>query len=105
MYNLQERGELFIRPGTEVYKGMVVGENARPADLDVNVTKEKKLTNMRKSTAEEAIRLVSTRRLSLEQAIEFINEDELVEITPESIRIRKRILSASDRRTREGQHE
>jgi len=105
MYNLQERGELFIRPGTEVYKGMVVGENARPVDLDVNVTKEKKLTNMRKSTAEEAIRLVSTRRLNLEQSIEFINEDELVEITPESIRIRKRILSASDRRTREGQHE
>ena len=105
MYNLQERGELFIRPGTEVYEGMVVGENARPVDLDVNVTKEKKLTNMRKSTAEEAIRLVSTRRLNLEQAIEFINEDELVEITPESIRIRKRILSASDRRTREGQHE
>ena len=105
MYNLQERGELFIRPGTEVYEGMVVGENARPVDLDVNVAKEKKLTNMRKSTAEEAIRLVSTRRLSLEQAIEFINEDELVEITPESIRIRKRILSASDRRTREGQHE
>ena len=84
---------------------MVVGENARPVDLDVNVTKEKKLTNMRKSTAEEAIRLVSTRRLNLEQSIEFINEDELVEITPESIRIRKRILSASDRRTREGQHE
>ncbi|MEE2610218.1 MAG: hypothetical protein VX992_06015 [Acidobacteriota bacterium] len=105
MYNLQERGELFIRPGTEVYEGMVVGENARPVDLDVNVTKEKKLTNMRKSTAEEAIRLVSTRRLNLEQAIEFINEDELVEITPESIRIRKRTLSASDRRTREGQHE
>jgi GTP-binding protein len=105
MYNLQERGELFIQPGTEVYEGMVVGENARPADLDVNVTKEKKLTNMRKSTAEEAIRLVSTRRLSLEQAIEFINEDELVEITPESIRIRKRSLSASGRRIREGQRE
>ena len=105
MYNLQERGELFIRPGTEVYEGMVVGENARPVALDVNVAKEKKLTTMRKSTAEEAIRLVSTRRLNLEQAIEFINEDELVEITPESIRIRKRILSASNRRTREGQHE
>ena len=84
---------------------MVVGENPRPVELDVNVAKDKKLTNMRKSTAEEAIRLVSTRRLNLEQAIEFINEDELVEITPESIRIRKRILSASDRRTREGQHE
>ncbi len=105
MYNLQERGELFIQPGTDVYEGMIIGENSRPADLDVNVTKEKKLTNMRKSTSEEAIRLVSPRRLNLEQAIEFINEEELVEITPGSIRLRKRYLSANERRIRGGQRD
>ena len=99
MYNLQERGELFIKPTTEVYEGMIVGENARPADLDVNVTKEKKLTNMRASTADEAIRLISPRTLNLEQAIEFISDDELVEITPQSLRLRKRVLAASQRRT------
>ena len=99
MYNLQERGELFIEPTTEVYEGMIVGENARPADLDVNVTKEKKLTNMRASTAEEGIRLISPRTLNLEQAIEFISDDELVEITPQSLRLRKRVLPASQRRT------
>jgi GTP-binding protein len=97
LYNLQERGELFIRPGTEVYEGMVIGENARNVDLDVNVVKEKKLTNMRASVADEAIRLVPFRDLSLEQALEFINEDELVEITPKTIRLRKKIL-ASNRR-------
>ncbi len=97
MYNLQERGELFIRPGTRVYQGMIIGENAKTVDLDVNVTKEKKLTNMRSSTADEAIRLVPFRELSLEQALEFINEDELVEITPESIRLRKKILAANQR--------
>ena len=105
MYNLQERGELFIQPGTDVYEGMIIGENSRPADLDVNVTKEKKLTNMRKSTSEEAIRLVSPRRLNLEQAIEFINEGELVEITPGSIRLRKRYLSGNERRIRGGQRD
>jgi len=92
LYNLQERGELFVRPGTDVYKGMIVGENARTVDLHVNVTKEKKLTNMRASTADEAIRLVPFRDLSLEQALEFINEDELVEITPKTIRLRKKNL-------------
>jgi len=97
LYNLQERGELFIKPGTEVYEGMIVGENARDVDLDVNVTKEKKLTNMRSSTADEAIRLVPFRELSLEQALEFINEDELVVITPASIRMRKKTLSAGRR--------
>ena len=100
MFNLQERGELFVEPGTPVYEGMIIGENARPTDMDVNVTKEKKLTNMRSSTAEEAIRLVSPRVLNLEQAIEFINDDELVEITPKSVRLRKRILAANERRTR-----
>jgi len=97
MFNLQERGELFIEPGTAVYEGMVVGENARTADLDVNVTKEKKQTNMRASTADEAIRLVPPRLLNLEQAIEFINDDELVEVTPAAIRLRKRILPANRR--------
>jgi GTP-binding protein len=97
LYNLQERGELFVRPGTEVYEGMIIGENARNVDLDVNVTKEKKQTNMRASTADEAIRLVPFRDLSLEQALEFINDDELVEVTPKSIRLRKQALSVHQR--------
>ncbi len=97
MWNLQERGELFIEPGTEVYEGMIVGENARDADLNVNIVKEKKLTNMRASSADEAIRLVPPKLLNLEQAIEFIREDELVEITPKAIRLRKRILKANMR--------
>ena len=101
LYNLQERGELFIRPGTDVYEGMMIGENARDVDLDVNVVKEKKLTNMRASTADEAMRLVPFRELSLEQALEFIREDELVEVTPVSIRMRKKQLEANQRhRTR-----
>jgi len=95
--NLQERGEIFVEPTTPVYEGMIVGENARPNDMDVNVTKEKKQTNMRASTAEEAIRLIPARVLSLEQAIEFINDDELVEVTPKNIRLRKRILAANMR--------
>jgi GTP-binding protein len=97
LWGLQERGELFIGPGVEVYEGMVVGENSREQDMEVNVTKEKKLTNMRSSTADEAIRLVPHRVLSLEQAIEFIADDELVEITPKSIRLRKKILQYSKR--------
>jgi len=95
--NLQERGEIFIEPGTSVYEGMIVGENSRTNDLDVNVTKEKKQTNMRASTADEAIRLIPPRVLGLEQAIEFINDDELVEVTPSNIRLRKRILAANQR--------
>ena len=95
--NLQERGEIFVPPGTQVYEGMIIGENARPDDLDVNVTKEKKLTNMRSSTAEEALRLVPPRLLNLEQSIEFIDDDELVEVTPRSIRLRKRVLAANRR--------
>ncbi len=97
IYNLQERGEIFIEAGTKVYEGMIIGENARARDLDVNVTKEKKQTNMRASTADEAIRLVPPRMLSLEQSIEFINDDELVEITPTATRLRKRILAANQR--------
>jgi GTP-binding protein len=95
--NLQERGEIFVEPGTPVYEGMIIGENARQRDMDVNVTKEKKQTNMRASTADEAVHLIPPRRLSLEQAIEFINDDELVEITPKTIRIRKRHLKEHER--------
>ncbi len=97
IYNLQERGVIFISAGTEVYEGMIIGENARGKDLDVNIVKEKKLTNMRSSTADEAIRLVPPRVLNLEQALEFIRDDELVEITPKSIRLRKKILKANMR--------
>ena len=101
IWNLQERGEIFIEPASQVYEGMIIGENARANDLDVNVTKEKKQTNMRASTADEAVRLIPPRRLGLEQAIEFINDDELVEVTPKSIRLRKRILAANMRPKKE----
>jgi GTP-binding protein len=97
LWNLQERGELFVGPGVDVYEGMVIGENSRDNDLDVNCVREKKLTNMRASTADEAIRLVPFRTLNLEQAIEFIAEDELVEVTPKSLRLRKKILQANKR--------
>ena len=97
IFNLQERGEIFVTPGTEVYEGMIVGENSRDSDLNVNIVKEKKLTNMRASTADEAIRLVPPRVLNLEQAIEFIREDEFVEVTPKSIRLRKKVLKANQR--------
>jgi GTP-binding protein len=97
IWNLQERGEMFIEPAEKVYEGMIVGENARDSDMDVNITKEKKQTNMRASSADEAMRLVPARKLGLEQAIEFINDDELVEVTPKSIRLRKRVLQANMR--------
>jgi GTP-binding protein len=97
IWNLQERGEIFIEPAAPVYEGMLIGENARAADMDVNVTKEKKQTNMRASSADEAVRLIPPRKLGLEQAIEFINDDELVEVTPHNIRLRKRILAANQR--------
>ncbi|HUF48010.1 MAG TPA: translational GTPase TypA [Vicinamibacterales bacterium] len=99
--NLQERGEMFVEPQTAVYEGMIVGEHARPNDLDVNITREKKQTNMRASTADEAIRLIPPRLLSLEQAIEFINDDELVEITPKHLRVRKKVLAANVRPRRQ----
>ena len=101
IWNLQERGEILIDPGVTVYEGMVIGENARMNDMDVNVTKEKKQTNMRASTADEAIRIIPARKLSLEQAIEFINDDELVEVTPKSIRLRKRVLASNLRPKKE----
>jgi GTP-binding protein len=97
IWNLQERGEMFVEPGELVYEGMIVGENARASDMDVNITKEKKQTNMRASTADEAVRLIPPRKLGLEQAIEFINDDELVEVTPHNIRLRKRVLAANMR--------
>ncbi|NUT43970.1 MAG: translational GTPase TypA [Thermoactinospora sp.] len=97
MTNLQERGTLFVSPGTEVYEGMIVGENSRSDDMDVNITKEKKLTNMRSSTADVTETLTPPRVLSLEQALEFIRDDECVEITPETVRIRKVVLDASTR--------
>ena len=97
LWNLQERGELFAGPGVEVYEGMIIGENSRDNDLDVNAVREKKLTNMRSSTADEAIRLVPFRTLNLEQAIEFIADDEYVEVTPKSLRLRKKILAANRR--------
>src|SRR6266481_3585626 len=98
LYNLQERGELFVGPGIDVYEGMIIGENAKDTDLDVNVVREKKLTNMRASTSDEAVRLVPHRQLNLEQAIEFIAEDEFVEVTPKSLRLRKKGLQSNIRR-------
>jgi GTP-binding protein len=100
LWGLQERGELFVGPGVELYEGMIIGENAKDDDLDVNAVREKKLTNMRASTADEAIRLVPFRQLNLEQAIEFIADDEFVEITPKSLRLRKKTLPANKRRKR-----
>jgi GTP-binding protein len=97
MFNLQERGSLFVEPGTEVYEGMIVGENSRTDDMDVNITKEKKLTNIRSSTGEELERLIPPRRLSLEQALEFCREDECLEVTPLTIRLRKVILDQAAR--------
>ena len=97
LWGLQERGEMFVGPGVEVYEGMIIGENSRDRDLDVNIVREKKLTNMRSSTADDAIRLVPHRQLNLEQAIEFIADDELVEITPKALRLRKMVLKSNQR--------
>jgi GTP-binding protein len=97
MFNLQERGSLFVEPGTEVYEGMLVGENSRAEDMDVNITKEKKLTNVRSATADELERLIPPRRLSLEQSLEFCREDECVEVTPDAVRLRKVILDQTVR--------
>jgi len=105
LFSLQERSELFIGAGVHAYEGMVVGENARSGDMDVNVTKEKKLTNIRTHAHDEALRLTPPRPMTLESAIEFIGDDELVEVTPGSIRLRKRLLSMHDRRRQAGQRE
>src|SRR5688500_3656914 len=96
--NLSERSTLFVSPGDAVYEGMLVGENSRPGDMDVNPTKEKKLTNMRSKSTDENIQLEPPRELTLEGALEYIEDDELIEITPKSIRLRKRFLSANDRK-------
>jgi GTP-binding protein len=97
LYNLQERGTLFVKPQVKVYEGMIIGENARSVDLDVNAIKEKKLSNMRTTSADEAMRLVPQREMSLERALEFIADDELIEVTPKAIRLRKRVLKANER--------
>ena len=97
IWGIQERGEMFVGPGVEVYEGMIVGENAREEDMNVNVSKEKKQTNMRSSSADEAIRLIPPREMTLEKAIEFIADDEYVEVTPKSIRLRKKVLDAKKR--------
>jgi GTP-binding protein len=97
MENAQGRGEMFVDPGERVYEGMIVGENPRPEDIDVNIVREKKLTNMRASTSDEGIHLFPVHRMSLEQALEWIREDELLEVTPGSLRLRKRILQANIR--------
>ena len=93
--HLQPRGELFVTPGEEVYEGMIVGENARVQDLNVNITKEKKMTNMRSSTSDILIHLIPARKMSLEQSLEFIRDDEMLEVTPKSLRLRKHRLQAS----------
>ena len=101
MLALQERGALFVEPGTEVYEGMIVGENSRADEMDVNIAKERKLTNVRQSSGEELERLVPPRLLSLEQALEFCSDDECVEVTPSVVRLRKVVLGGKDRgRTR-----
>jgi GTP-binding protein len=97
MFSLQERGSMFLEPGTEVYEGMIVGENSRSDDMDVNIARERKLTNVRSSTAEELERLIPPRMLSLEQALEFCANDECVEVTPTVVRLRKTILDAKER--------
>jgi GTP-binding protein len=98
LFNLQERGTLFVSPGEEVYEGMIVGESSRAEDLDVNACKEKHLTNMRSSTADQLVRLIPKRELSLDQALEFLRSDECVEVTPQAVRLRKTVLDATARR-------
>ena len=98
LFNLQERGQLFVGPGEEVYEGMIVGENARAEDLDVNAVKEKHQTNVRAASADVLVRLVPAKRMTLEEALEFLRSDEAVEITPESVRLRKAILESTERR-------
>jgi GTP-binding protein len=98
LMSLQERATLFVSPGDSVYEGMIVGENSRPGDMDVNPSKEKKLTNIRSKSSDENVSLEPPRLLTLESALEYIEDDELIEVTPQSIRLRKRLLSESDRK-------
>ncbi len=97
LFALQERGALFVEPGVEVYEGMIIGENSRSEDMDVNPTKERKVTNMRSATSEELERLIPPRLMSLEQALEFCREDECIEVTPTGVRMRKVILEQTER--------
>jgi GTP-binding protein len=96
--NLQERAQMFVKPGDRVYEGMIVGENSRPGDMDVNVSKEKKLTNIRTTASDENIQLEPPREITLEYGLEYIEEDELIEVTPQNVRLRKRLLAAVDRK-------
>jgi GTP-binding protein len=105
LHGAQERGQLFIAPGMEVYEGMIVGQHIRDRDLEVNVCRKKHLTNIRSSTAEEALRLEAQRVLSLDDAIEYIGDDELVEVTPKSFRLRKKLLSADERKREQKKRE
>jgi GTP-binding protein len=105
LFNLEERGELFIGAGEDVYEGMIVGEHSRSGDMNVNATKTKQLTNIRTHSHDESLRLTPARQITLESAIEFISEDELVEVTPTSIRLRKRFLSEHERRRALGRAE
>ena len=98
LFNLQERGTMFVQPGDPVYEGMIIAEHVRPGDMDVNATKEKKLTNMRTTAADEMIILEPPRQMTLELALEYIEDDELIEVTPTSLRLRKRLLGATERR-------
>jgi GTP-binding protein len=98
LFNLQERATLFVQPGDPVYEGMIIGEHVRPGDMDVNATKEKKLTNMRTTASDEMIILEPPRQVTLELALEYIEDDELIEVTPSSVRLRKRLLGATERR-------
>jgi len=98
LFNLQERATMFVAPGEECYSGMIVGENSRTDDMDVNVSKEKKLTNMRTTASDENIKLEPPRQITLELAVEFIEDDELIEVTPDGIRLRKRVLDSIQRK-------
>jgi len=98
LFNLQERATMFVKPGEQVYGGMIVGENSRTDDMDVNVNKEKKLTNMRTTSSDENIKLEPPRAITLELALEFIQDDELIEVTPDAVRLRKRVLDPTDRK-------
>ncbi len=104
LYNAQERGTLFIGPQVKVYEGMIVGENSRSEDLDINVCKKKHITNLRSSTAEETLRLTPPKEMTLEKCLEFIQDDELLEVTPKSLRMRKSILSRQDRQKIKGRN-
>src|SRR5207302_11204868 len=98
LFNLQERATLFVQPGEAVYEGMIIGEHVRPGDMDVNATKEEKLTNMRTTASDELSILETPRQMTLELALEYIEDDELIEVTPTSLRLRKRLLGATERR-------